>query len=88
MASSTFCCTVSQGIRANDWKTMAMPGLAPFSTVSRYDTVPADGAISPAMQRSMVDLPDPDLPSRATISPSHRVSETPSSTGRARPSGW
>ena len=35
MASSTFCCTVSQGSRANDWNTMATPGLAPFSGVPR-----------------------------------------------------
>ena len=35
MASSTFCCTVSQGSRANDWKTMATPGLAPFSNWPR-----------------------------------------------------
>src|ERR1700745_88540 len=41
----------------------------------------------PATQRSRVDLPEPDLPSRATISPSERVKLTPSRTGRARPSG-
>ena len=35
MASSTFCCTVSQGSRAKDWKTMATPGFAPFSGVPR-----------------------------------------------------
>src|SRR5579859_4046017 len=87
MASSTFCCTVSQGISANDWNTMATPGFAPFNTEPRYDTVPLDGEISPAIHRSMVDFPDPDRPSSATISPSRRVSETPSSTGSARPSG-
>ena len=35
MASSTFCCTVSQGSRAKDWKTMATPGFAPFKGVPR-----------------------------------------------------
>src|SRR5215469_6521747 len=43
--------------------------------------------MSPATQRSSVDLPEPDLPSSATISPSERVKLTPSSTGRAWPSG-
>src|SRR5215469_3936882 len=43
--------------------------------------------MSPATQRSSVDLPEPDLPSRATISPSERAKLTPSSTGRAWPSG-
>jgi len=70
MASSTFCCTVSHGSRANNWKTMATPGFAPFSGLPRQATEPAEGAIRPAMQRSRVDLPDPDLPSSATISPS------------------
>src|SRR6266487_1040857 len=39
------------------------------------------------MHRSSVDLPEPDLPSRATISPSCRAKVMPSRTGRARPSG-
>src|SRR5215469_7930587 len=43
--------------------------------------------MSPAMQRSRVDLPEPDLPSSATISPSRRVKVMPSRTGSACPSG-
>ncbi len=39
------------------------------------------------MQRSRVDLPEPDLPSSATISPSASWKPIPSSTGSARPSG-
>src|SRR5271170_215013 len=39
------------------------------------------------MQRSRVDLPEPDLPSRATISPSCNLRLTSSRTGRGWPSG-
>src|ERR1700678_1784549 len=39
------------------------------------------------MQRSRVDLPEPDLPRRATISPSCNRRLTSSSTGRGWPSG-
>src|SRR5512138_1183240 len=38
------------------------------------------------MMRSSVLLPEPDWPSRATISPSRKVKSTPESTGRALPS--
>src|SRR4051812_23392192 len=38
------------------------------------------------MMRSSVDLPEPDCPSKATISPSARRKSTPSSTERAAPS--
>ncbi|KAG1309160.1 hypothetical protein G6F62_014874 [Rhizopus arrhizus] len=38
------------------------------------------------MMRSKVGLPDPDLPSKATISPSFSVKSTCSSTCRAVPS--
>src|SRR5271170_4298949 len=39
------------------------------------------------MQRKRVDLPEPDLPRRATISPSCNRRLTSSSTGRGWPSG-
>src|SRR5208282_2721679 len=39
------------------------------------------------MQRKRVDLPEPDLPSRATISPSCNRRLTSSSTGRGWPAG-
>src|SRR5664279_2446974 len=38
------------------------------------------------MMRSKVDLPEPDCPRRATISPLARRKSTPSSTARALPS--
>src|SRR6516164_1504322 len=42
--------------------------------------------MSPAMMRSIVDLPDPEGPSNATISPSCSAKCTPLSTARAEPS--
>ncbi len=84
--SSTFCCTVSQGNSANDWNTMLIARAGPYRGWPRYCTVPASTPISPAMMRSSVLLPEPDWPSKATISPSRSVNSTPSSTGRSRPS--
>ncbi|MEY9852221.1 hypothetical protein ABH923_001899 [Leifsonia sp. EB41] len=84
--SSTFSSTVSHGSSANDWKTSAVPGLAPLSTPPLNETVPAVGAISPAMQRSSVLLPEPERPRRATISPWWMVSVTPESTVFSPPS--
>ena len=43
--------------------------------------------MSPAMQRSRVLLPEPDLPSSATISPSWSSKSMPSSTTSGWPSG-
>ncbi|MDT5360008.1 MAG: hypothetical protein QOC69_1770 [Mycobacterium sp.] len=57
--SSTLSWTVSHGINAKDWNTSAAPGLAPLSSLPR---VPVVAGMSPAMIRSNVDLPDPDLP--------------------------
>src|SRR6516225_4822327 len=84
---STLARTVSQGRRAKLWKTIATPGLAPVSGLPRYVTIPELGAMSPAMQRSRVDFPDPDLPRRATISPACRVRLMSSRTGIGLPSG-
>ena len=67
--SSTFCRTVSHGNSANDWNTMETPFGGPMMVSPRHFASPEDGAISPAMMRSSVDLPDPDRPSRPTISP-------------------
>src|SRR6476646_877903 len=49
--------------------------------------VPVVGAMSPAMQRKRVLLPEPDLPSSATISPPWSSKSMPSSTTRGWPSG-
>src|SRR5580698_3714247 len=57
-----------------------MPKAGPSMGSPRYDRVPPEGLDSPAIQRSKVDLPDPERPSRPTISPSLMVRFTPSST--------
>src|SRR5258708_1895006 len=51
----------------------------------RHLASPEDGAIRPAMMRSSVDLPDPERPSRPTISPEWIVKSTFSSTSRSSP---
>jgi hypothetical protein len=42
-------------------------------------TRPADGRIMPASSAMRVDLPEPDGPTRATISPEPMVRSTPAS---------
>jgi hypothetical protein len=54
-------------------------GLA--TTSPRKLTVPASGASKPAMSRRVVVFPQPEGPSRATISPSSTESESPSTAG-------
>ncbi len=46
---------------------------------------PAVGAISRAMQRATVDLPEPDSPTMPTISPASTRRSTPSTAGTAAP---
>ena len=62
---------------------MATPSAGPFSTLPRHFTSPAVGFSSPETMRNNVDLPEPDRPSRPTISPSCNVSSTSSSTTRS-----
>src|SRR5262245_22476919 len=40
------------------------------------------------MMRSRVDLPEPERPSRPTISPSRKLSDTSSRTTSSAPEGW
>ena len=44
----------------------------------RMNTSPRSRGSSPSMARSSVDLPEPEAPSRATISPSPKARPTPS----------
>ena len=68
--NSTLSCTVSHGISAKVWNTSAMPGFGPVKVSPRYLTVPLVGLTSPASTRKNVDLPAPERPRIATISPS------------------
>ena len=82
-ASMTFCRTVRCGQSAKCWKTMPMrvrmrdrsrslittpPLVTPMRSPLRY-TCPLSGFSSQLMHRSSVDLPEPDGPSRQTVSP-------------------
>ena len=69
--ASTFSRTVSQGKSAKLWKTMETLTSAVAIGFSCQYTWPAEGAERPVSMRSRVDLPEPDGPSSATISPAH-----------------
>ena len=62
---------------------MATPSAGPRNGAPRQVTSPEVGVSSPAMMRSRVDLPEPERPSRPTISPAFRVTSTLSSTTRS-----
>src|SRR5882672_6947389 len=64
---------------------METPLGGPLIVSPRHLASPEDGAMRPEMMRSSVDLPDPDRPSRPTISPERSVRSTFSSTSRSSP---
>src|SRR6267378_6430716 len=64
---------------------METPLGGPLIVSPRHLASPEDGAMSPAMMRSSVDLPDPERPSRPTISRERIVRSTFSSTSRSSP---
>src|SRR5216684_9059318 len=63
--------------------TLSLHDALPISP--RHLASPEDGAISPAMMRSSVDLPEPERPSRPTISPERMVRSTFSRTNKSSP---
>ena len=68
--ASTFSSTVSQGNSAKLWNTIDDIHFASAeSACSCQYTSPPKASTSPVSMRSSVDLPDPDGPSSATISP-------------------
>src|ERR1700756_2987486 len=64
---------------------MATPFGGPLITAPRQVALPEEGLIKPAMIRNKVDLPDPERPSRPTISPERIVRSTFSSTSSSSP---
>ena len=78
---STLSSTLSQGNSAKLWNTIATPSAGPSTIAPLMLTFPSVGRDSPEMMRSSVDLPQPERPSSATISPWRRLSETSCSTG-------
>src|ERR1700742_3037186 len=85
--SCTFSSTVSQGNNAKLWNTMAMPAAGPTTGWPRYVTLPWVGCASPEIRRNSVDFPEPDRPSRPTISPSLSVRLISLRTSKSSPSG-
>ena len=78
---STLSSTSSHGKRAKLWNTIATSFAGPFTGSPEIVTVPCVGRVSPAIRRRSVDLPDPERPSRATISPVFKLIETSLKTG-------
>src|SRR5260364_81080 len=78
--ASTFCNTVSHGNSAKVLNTIATPCAGPDKGFPRYSTAPPLGSIRPAMMRNKVDFPEPERPSRPTISPSASLRLTSSRT--------
>src|SRR4029077_10425636 len=64
---------------------METPFGGPAMVSPRHLASPEDGVIRPAMMRSKVDLPDPERPSRPTISPEWIVRSTFSRTSSSSP---
>ena len=89
--SAAFSAAVRVGISWKNWKTIPM--VRPRQTASCSSliwssrlpatvTVPAVGRSMPAMRLMMVDLPLPDGPVTATISPAAMARSTPLSAGK------
>ena len=70
---STFCATVSQGKEVYFWKTMPRSRPGPVTGLPFTSTSPVSGWSRPAIRRRMVDLPQPDGPSRTRNSPMSRA---------------
>src|SRR5215831_12439125 len=79
------------GHTAYDWNTMPMsrwrggtmtPSAGADTVRPPIEITPPVGCSSPATQRSVVVLPQPDGPSRTTISPAGTAKLTPSTAGR------
>jgi hypothetical protein len=83
---------VRQGISRSPWNTMPIfprkKSKSRYGSWPRTSTAPEDGSISPAIRLNMVDLPQPVLPSTATISPGATSNESRSTARNSpRPSG-
>ena len=78
---ATFFATVMCGNSAKSWNIMAMSRSHGGSFVTSLPPIrmsPSSGSSSPAMQRKLVVLPQPEGPSRQTNCPLATLSETPS----------
>src|SRR3546814_19752182 len=70
--------------RRGSWNTMPTSDVGPSTGCPSTVTRPLDGRSSPETMRSRVDLPQPEVPTRETISCSPTERLTPSSARWAR----
>jgi hypothetical protein len=85
--TSTLSMTVSQGNSAKFWNTIATCGSASSTGFPCQSTCPLEGFVSPVRIRSSVDLPQPEGPSTAMISPGSMVRFSGAITWTVPPSG-
>ena len=78
--ASTLSSTVSHGNSAKLWKTMETLGHGPNTGWPCHNTWPEEGGARPESILSMVDLPEPEGPSRARISPGYTARSVAAST--------
>src|SRR5579863_5867104 len=81
-ASATLPATVRQGSRAKSWNTKVKGLRLSGGTAPEIATRPRAGRSRPPMMPSRVDLPQPEGPIRATISPAPSFNPIPSSTDK------
>jgi hypothetical protein len=72
-------------MRVRNWRTWSLTRPEDCTGLPKASTTPAPGSIltRPVIARSKVDLPEPEGPIKATISPRATLTETPSSARRA-----
>ena len=78
--ASTFSITVSHGNSAKLWKTIATFGHGPTTGWPCHSTCPDEGGARPERMRRIVDLPEPEGPSSARISPGYTARSVADST--------
>src|ERR1700730_13482618 len=75
-----FCCTVSHGNTEPCWVIRMPFGLGEFLSTPSMRTLPRSGRSKPATTFINVDLPQPEGPTMASVSPSLTEKLTPSTT--------
>ena len=79
-----FCSIVIHGSMVGFWNAMPIRNALAATSRPPRITTPVDGCTSPATSRKMVDLPQPDGPTKATNSPSAMRKDVVASAGTAR----
>ena len=79
-----FCSIVIHGSMVGFWNAIPIRNALAATSRPPRMTTPVDGCTSPATSRKMVDLPQPDGPTKATNSPSAMRKDVVASAGTAR----